>query len=68
MKIVVKGMNYTEIRTSRSKDPTTETIQHWVLAKLRKPEDCGVWVDGKQTANYDTMGKSPLVNRKAIGE
>jgi len=64
MKVVVKGMNYTEVRTSR-KDGQ-ETIQHWIREKLRSPEDCGVWVDGIQTSNYDTMDKSRFVSRTPI--
>jgi hypothetical protein len=49
----IKGMNYTQ-KINKSKTGQ-ETVQYWVLAKIRKPDKCGVWVDGKQVANYYNM-------------
>jgi len=54
MRIVVKGLNYTEIRYSR-KDSPKQTVIHYKLAKERLPKDCGVWRDGKQIMDYDCM-------------
>lgn len=48
MRIIVRGVNYTEIETSR-------TIQFWARSKDRKPEDCGVWVDGEKVRGFDDM-------------
>lgn len=54
MRIVIRGMNYTEV-TMRNKGDFNETVTHWLRKKLRKKEECGVWVDGKQVATYENM-------------
>ena len=54
MKVVVKGLNYTEIITT-SKNSSKETVQFYALEKLRKKEDCGVWRDGKKITDYTEM-------------
>jgi len=38
-----------------NKETWFETVQFWVLPKLRKPKDCGVWQDGKQIMEYEDM-------------
>ena len=57
MRTVVKGLNYTEVRTFK-KGFLAETVQHWSLKKLRQPKDCGVWINGKQTNTFETMEKN----------
>ena len=61
MRVVIKGMNYTEV-TTRNKDDFNETVQHWVLKKIRKKEQCGVWYNGKQIATYETMAENVSPN------
>lgn len=51
--IYIKGMNYTQ-KINKSKTGQ-ETVQHWVLQKIREPDECGVWVDGKKVATYYNM-------------
>lgn len=46
-KTVVKGLHFTKVISHR-KGAFLETVQMWILAKPRKIEDCGVWVDGKK--------------------
>jgi hypothetical protein len=54
MKIIVRGVNYTEVRYINNGQ---ETIRHWIRQKHRKKEECGVWIDGVQTNDYTTMEK-----------
>jgi len=51
-RVLIKGENYTEIRTY-NKDH--ETIQHWVLQRERKPEECGVWHNGDLLLTWREM-------------
>jgi len=50
VKFVVKGLNYTKIETDR-------TVQFWMLKKERKSSECGVWIDGLKTNDFNTMEK-----------
>ena len=45
MRVVTKGVNYTEVR-SHKKGDFLETVQVWILQKPRKESECGIWVDG----------------------
>ena len=54
MKVVIKGLNYTEIRYRR-KDSPRETIMFWSLLNERKSGKCGVWIDGNQVMTYQEM-------------
>ena len=65
MRIVVKGINYTEVHYIK-KGAFTETVQGWALQKTRKPEQCGVWVDKKQLRNYDNMDKPINIDKKTL--
>jgi len=65
MRVVVKGLNYTEVHYIK-KDSPTETVQWWALQKLRKSEQCGIWVDGKQLRNYDNRGKPIDIDKKTL--
>jgi hypothetical protein len=51
---IVKGLNYTQRITSK-KDSSQETVQQWQRFKPRKPEECGMWVDGKKLYGYEGM-------------
>ena len=57
LKKVVRGMNYTEMVTSKGE---SETVQHWLLKKMRKPSQCGVWVDGEKVKGYEDMNGSDV--------
>jgi len=48
MKIVIKGLNYT-------KKETKNTVQFWTLKKERKESECGVWIDGLKTNDFNMM-------------
>jgi len=65
MRIVVKGLNYTEVRYLK-KNCFTETVQHWVLQKPRKEKDCGVWVDGVQHRNFENMVIPMKIDKKTL--
>lgn len=54
MRLVIKGLDYTEVRTTR-KDSSIETIQHWRLSRPRKQSECGVWENGEQIKSYEEM-------------
>ena len=54
MRVVVRGLNYTEVRYY-SKKGGKQTVIHWRLQKTRKQEECGVWEDGKQIQTYEDM-------------
>ena len=58
-------MNYTE-KITANKGDFNETVQYWKLQKIRKLEECGVWIDGKQVANYTNMEN--FVEAKPIPE
>ena len=63
MKTIIKGLNYTEIRTTKKNSPF-ETIQHWRLNKSRKLSECGVWVDGERIESPDEILKRILSVRR----
>lgn len=65
MKVVVKGLNYTEVHYIK-KDSPTETVQYWALQKLRKKGDCGIWVDGKQLRKYDNLDRPINIDKKTL--
>jgi len=54
MRVVIKGLNYTEMRYY-SKETWFETVMFWALRKPRKPKDCGVWQDGEKIMEYEDM-------------
>jgi len=54
MRLVIKGLNYTEVHTHR-KGAYLETIQFWKLQRKRKPSECGVWQDGEKIKSYEEM-------------
>jgi hypothetical protein len=56
MRAIIKGMNYTEV-TITGLNSDNETVQHWILKKPRKPEQCGVWLNGKQIATFENMAE-----------
>ena len=53
-RIVVKGLNFTEMRTTR-KGSEFETVQFWKLAKKRKAKECGVWIDGRKLMDFEKL-------------
>jgi len=55
MRVVIKGLNYTNVITHR-KGAYLETVRFWRLKKNRKPSECGVWKDGKKIKSYEEMG------------
>lgn len=66
MKVVIKGLNYTEIRY-RGKaffKCGKETVMFWSLSKERKPSKCGVWIDGNQVMNFQEMLDKGFYNEK----
>lgn len=65
MRVVVKGLNYTEVHYIK-KDSLTETVQYWVLPKLRKKEDCGIWIDGKQYRTYNNLDRPIDIDKKTL--
>lgn len=50
MRIVVKGLNYTEM-LYRSKNSAQETVIFWLLKKPRKLNECGKWINGKRVVD-----------------
>lgn len=56
MRVIIKGLNYTEMRTY-NKNTWFETVQFWLLSKRRKLKECGVWQNGKQIMGYKDMRK-----------
>lgn len=54
MRLVIKFVLYTEVRTHKKGD-FLETVQVWRLQKQRKPSECGVWLDGKKIKGYEQM-------------
>ena len=54
MRLVVKGLNHTEVHTHKKGD-FLETVQVWRLQKSRKPSECGIWKDGKKIKSYEEM-------------
>ena len=53
-RIIIKGVNYTEI-WFRNKKTQKETVHFNMIAKERKPKDCGVWMHGKRQLDYECM-------------
>lgn len=63
MRLVFKGLNYTEVHTHR-KGEYLETIQFWKLQRNRKPSECGVWQDGEKIHDFEDMKEGVRVGCK----
>jgi len=63
MRLVIKGLNYTEVHTQR-KGSYLETIRFWKLKRNRKSSECGVWRDGEQIHDFEDLKKGVRVGCK----
>jgi len=67
MRVVTKGVNYTEVR-SHKKGDFLETVQVWILQKPRKESECGIWVDGiKQNIKIRCDGCGQKYDVNSVG-
>ena len=55
-KLVVKGLNYTR-QITRGSIWGKEVVQQWMLERLRKPKECGIWVDGQKICGLEGLSR-----------